>query len=119
LLEALCRHAGVTEGGLSNDSRISIRRASCLGLCEHAPALLVGAPGQEVAIGRAAPEEAADLCQGRGYRPASITGGDLRILTANCGKGRPTTLAEYEAGRRLQRLRKALVFNLPRRSLLR
>jgi NADH-quinone oxidoreductase subunit F len=108
LLEALCRQAGVAEGGLSADSELSIRRAPCLGLCEHAPAVLAGPPGQEVAIGRATPEQAADLCEGRGFRPASIIGGDLHILTANCGKGRPTTLAEYEAGGGYEALRKAL-----------
>lgn len=108
LLEALYRHAGVTEGATTADGKLTIRRSPCLGLCEHAPAMLAGPPGQEIALGQASASQVADLCQGRGNRPGSIIGGDLRILTANCGKGRPATLAEYVAGGGYSTLRKAL-----------
>jgi NADH-quinone oxidoreductase subunit F len=40
--------------------------------------------------------------------PEGILGGDLRVLTANCGQGRATTLAEYEAGGGYTALRRAL-----------
>jgi NADH-quinone oxidoreductase subunit F len=37
-----------------------------------------------------------------------VIGGDMRILTANCGRGRTTSLAEYEAGGGYGALKKAL-----------
>jgi NADH-quinone oxidoreductase subunit F len=48
------------------------------------------------------------LLQGRGYRPESLVYGEPRLLTANCGKGRPTTLSTYEAGGGYRGLRLAL-----------
>ena len=54
------------------------------------------------------PQRPADLCAGRGRRPASVLGGNLRLLTANCGKGRPATLEEYQAGGGYAGLRQAL-----------
>src|SRR3989338_4005585 len=51
----------------------------------------------ETALGRAEPARAADLIAGTGNAPGGIVGGDLRRLTLNCGRGRATTLPEYEA----------------------
>ncbi len=83
---------------------VTVERAPCLGLCEHAPALLVqGAP-----VGEAASHTWEDLVAGKVQRPGSIVGGDVRILTANCGRGRPTPLDEYERGGGYAALRKAL-----------
>lgn len=83
---------------------VTIERAPCLGLCEHAPALLVR--GQPVASGKEFTWE--QLVAGEGRPPHSIVGGDISLLTANCGRGRTTTLAEYEAGGGYAALRKAL-----------
>jgi NADH-quinone oxidoreductase subunit F len=106
VLEAVCRRLGVQPGETSADSAFTVERAPCLGLCEHAPALLVGgAP-----IGRAAPEQADRLIQGKGYRPEGVIYGEGRILTANCGRGRRTTLDEYVANGGYRGLRNALSF---------
>ena len=93
VLEAVCRRLGIHPGETSADDAFTVERAPCLGLCEHASALLVGgAP-----IGRADPEQVDQLILGQGYRPEGLIYGEGRILTANCGKGRRTTLDEYVA----------------------
>jgi len=103
VLQAIRLHLGLTEEQHTAGD-ITVKRAACLGLCEHAPALLVG----QTALGRAQASQAAELCQGRGYRPHALVYGEQRRLTLNCGKGRPTTLAEYEAGGGYRALRRAL-----------
>ena len=70
---------------------ITIERSACLGLCEHAPALLV----QGAAVGGASQRTWEEMSEGRARRPHSIVGGDISILTANCGHGHTTFLDEY------------------------
>ncbi len=91
LLDSLCRHLGVSPDEPSADGAIMVERAPCLGLCEHAPAALVG----NRAVGEAANIDLDELLRGDTPLPGSAIGGDLRILTANCGNGRPISLAEY------------------------
>ena len=73
-------------------------------MCDRAPALLVG----EVAVGHAAPEQAAAICAVSSDKTVSFVGGDIRILTSNCGQGRPTSLADYQATGGYTGLKKAL-----------
>jgi NADH-quinone oxidoreductase subunit F len=75
------------------DGEFSIERAPCLGLCAHAPALLVG----EAALGPADPGQPAAIFAQSGARPLSLVGGDIRILTNNCGQDRPMSLADSKA----------------------
>lgn len=89
-------HAGVT-----------LERAPCLGLCEHAPALLFN----EIQLGSADPSQIYETGRIRGTRPVSRITRQVNILTRNCGKGRPTTLEEYEASGGYQALRKALALS--------
>jgi hypothetical protein len=58
-------------------------------------------------LGRVSSSQAAKILKGEGQPPQAVVAGDIRLLTANCGKGRPTSLAEYQAGR-VFRSRKAL-----------
>ena len=104
LLEAAAARAGAAPGEVSPDGAFTVERVPCLGLCEHAPAALVGA----IPHGRVHPAAAASLFDGSGEEPYSVLGGDLRLLTALCGKGRAATLAEYEAAGGYAGLRKAL-----------
>ncbi len=83
---------------------VTIERSPCLGLCEHAPALLI--QGQPVA--RADTRSWEDLVSGKVHRPYSIVGGDFHMLTANCGHGKITNLAKYMEGGGYAMLRKAL-----------
>ncbi len=104
VLEAIYRHLKVAPGETSADGAYTVERAPCLGLCEHAPALLVG----ETALGQADPHQAARLIQGAGTTPYSRLGGDIHLLTANCGNGCPTSLPEYRAGGGYRGLTQAL-----------
>ena len=89
---------------VSSDGEFTVERAPCLGLCDHAPALLVG----EAALGNAAADQAAEICARSGQRPVSFIGGDICSLTANCGQGRPTSLTDYRARGGYAGLKKAL-----------
>ena len=107
VLDSVCRHLAVAPGEITSDGAYTVERSPCLGLCEHAPAVLAG----ETAIGRANPSNAEEITQGIGQAPHGVVGGDIRVLTANCGKGRPTSLKEYELTRGYAALRKALAMD--------
>ena len=102
--QALCRHLGIATGEMSADGEFTVEHAPCLGLCDHAPALLVG----DAAVGHAAPVQAAAICARSAEAPVSFVGGDLRMLSANCGRSCPTSLDEYTSGGGYAGLRKAL-----------
>jgi len=104
VLRAVCRHLRVEPDAVSADGRFTVERAPCLGLCEHAPAILVG----ERAIGRADPAQAAEICMGSGDRAGGLIGGDIRLLTANCGQGKPASMTDYQLQGGYQALKKAL-----------
>lgn len=83
---------------------ITVERSACLGLCEHAPALLV----QGAAVGQAAQRTWAELSEGKVHRPHSVVGGDIAVLTSNCGHGHTTFLKEYRSRGGYGGLRRAL-----------
>jgi NADH-quinone oxidoreductase subunit F len=91
--QALCRYLQIDPGKVSSDGAVSVEHAPCLGLCDRAPALLVN----ETAVGHADPADAAAICAMRGRQAVSFVGGDIRILTSNCGQDHPTSLADYQA----------------------
>jgi NADH-quinone oxidoreductase subunit F len=99
---ALCRHLKVQPREITSDGAFTLERAPCLGLCDRAPAVLVG----DVAVESGA--DVAAICESRKPRQASFVSGDVRILTANCGQGRATSLAEYRAHGGYAALQKAL-----------
>src|SRR3990172_1241298 len=49
--DALCRYLKVAPDEVSSDGEFTVEPAPCLGLCDRAPALIVG----ETALGHAAP----------------------------------------------------------------
>jgi NADH-quinone oxidoreductase subunit F len=71
--------------------RITIEVAACLGLCEHAPAILV--KGQPMISKDLQSWE--EIFEPSRKRPQTILGGDVHRLTKNCGKGRRTNLDQY------------------------
>jgi NADH-quinone oxidoreductase subunit F len=103
--DALCRHLQIEPGEASSDGRFTVEHAPCLGLCDHAPALLVG----EATVAHADPTQAAGICATSGERALSFVGGDIRSLTNNCGQGHPTSLADYRARDGYAGLKKALM----------
>ena len=104
MADALCRHLKVAPGEVTSDGAFTIAHAPCLGLCDHAPALL----RSDTAVGSAAPEQAEEICARASARPISFVGGDVRKLTSNCGQGRPTSLAKYRSGGGYAGLERAL-----------
>ncbi|HMF48063.1 MAG TPA: NAD(P)H-dependent oxidoreductase subunit E [Candidatus Saccharimonadales bacterium] len=104
LANALCRHLKVAPGEVTSDGEYTVEPAPCLGLCDHAPALLVG----ETALGQGDPRKTAEICARSAAKPISFVGGDIRILTGNCGQGHPTSFADYSSGGGYAGLKKAL-----------
>jgi NADH-quinone oxidoreductase subunit F len=104
MANALCRHLKVALGEVSLDGQFTVELAPCLGLCDHAPALLVG----EASLGRGDPGRAAEICTRGEARPISFVGGDIHMLTRNCGRGRPTSLGDYSSGGGYAGLKKAV-----------
>ncbi|OQY94937.1 MAG: NADH-quinone oxidoreductase subunit F [Anaerolineae bacterium UTCFX2] len=104
MLEDACRRFGIQEGETSADGFFTIQRSPCLGLCEHAPAALVG----QSAVGQIDRYPLEQLLAGEIPRPQGVFGGTQRRLTANCGKGRPASLTEYLASGGYAGLRRAL-----------
>ena len=104
LAESLCRHLKIEPGEMTSDGAFTVEQAPCLGLCDRAPALLVG----EAALGDADGEQAASICAAAGQQTRSFVGGDIRMLTSNCGKGRTTNLSDYQARGGYAGLKKAL-----------
>jgi NADH-quinone oxidoreductase subunit F len=102
--DALCRHLQIEPGEMSSDGAFTVEHAPCLGLCDQAPALLVG----EAALGHADPEQAAVIGSLSEPKAVSFVGGDIRILTSNCGQRHPTSLADYQARGGYAGLKKAL-----------
>jgi len=110
VLGAFNELAGAGTGEASGDSanrhknQLTVERFPCLGLCAHAPALLVG----EQAVGDAAPKQAAQILNQERPMAADHVGGDARTLTAYCGRGHFTSLEEYQAAGGYRALGKAL-----------
>lgn len=104
MLKMLSRHAEMQNLTQSGYTHLTVERAPCLGLCEHAPAMLVKGAAAAVTLDLSVE----DILMGKARRPRSILGGAITVLTANCGRGRPTSLAEYEAGGGYTALRQAI-----------
>ncbi len=104
LLERLCQRLDVAPNEITPDGEFTVERAPCLGLCDRAPAVLVG----EEPIGQVHIDQIENLLGAEDAEAESTIAGQIRILTRNCDKGRPTSIAEYEAGQGYAGLRKAL-----------
>jgi NADH-quinone oxidoreductase subunit F len=104
VVDALCRYLKIEPGEVSSDGEFTVEHAPCLGLCDRAPALLVG----EAALGYADPGQPAAICARSGQTRLSFIGGDIRNLTAHCGQGQPASLGDYTARSGYAGLKKAL-----------
>ena len=84
ILNHICSNHGLKSGQTTEDLSLTIEPSPCLGLCEHAPAILSDDNGKwTVADGQTHVE-----------RPESNVYGSIRMLTANCGNG-TTSLEKY------------------------
>ncbi|MGA2820590.1 MAG: NAD(P)H-dependent oxidoreductase subunit E [Anaerolineales bacterium] len=103
-LEALCSHLGVKQGEPTPDGKWMVLSSPCLGLCEHAPAALLG--NRPVAPLRANLVEGA--LQGGGDLPRGLLHGERRWLTSRCGVVDPSSLSHYEKHGGWEGLRQAV-----------
>ena len=97
VLNHMCAHHGLQPGQTTPDGALTIERAPCLGLCEHAPAALVDNQA-ETGINL-------ELNQYELGRPLSQVYGSIRLLTQNCG-GETTSLQAYGRYTALEKARK-------------
>ena len=93
VIDALCQHYQVSLDQVSPDGKVTIERAPCLGLCDQAPAALVG----DTAFGHLASTTAPHKILDHQDRSSSMIGGTERLLTANCDRGIATSLEQYHA----------------------
>jgi len=101
IFEALSQRMAPKNGGTP---AITLERSSCLGLCEHAPAMLVG----EKQLGHVDASRINGRIEELGETPYGIIAGESRRLTINCGRRRATTLDEYVKGGGYSALKKVL-----------
>jgi NADH-quinone oxidoreductase subunit F len=103
-LHAVADHLGIQPGEAQHNGQFMLEDVQCLGLCDHAPAALVGTvptgpiDGEDVGGWIAAPQEV-DL---------GVIAGDPRWLTARCGRNEAMDLSAYQAEEGYRALEKAL-----------
>ena len=107
VFKMLTQRVDLIQEGNTEQKTVTLERAPCLGLCEHAPAMLV----QGTALGNTGSATWEELVSGKNEPPHSLLGGTIHKLTANCGHAKTTTLKEYIAGGGYNALQKALQTN--------
>lgn len=110
VLDAACRHAGIDQPGqTSADGKVSVHRATCLGLCDQAPAVLMNG----VAYTHLSAGEIGALFDGAAPRARLQVTGEPRVMTRLIGKLAPTDLDAHRAEGAFTALEKALTAMTP------
>ena len=87
ILKQLTKLYNTPLGEFSGDEHVLIEQSPCLGMCEHAPAVMLN---DNVVTGIDTITSAYNTSF-----PESRVYGSLRLLTKNCGNGKPTFLSGY------------------------
>lgn len=103
-VEAACEHLDVERDVPSDDGLYMVEAVECLGLCDHAPAALVG----DIPVAKVDLEDPAEWIDNPTEAPYGRVAGDLRWLTARCGRMDPTDLDSYLEEEGFAALKKAL-----------
>jgi NADH-quinone oxidoreductase subunit F len=91
-LKAACHALRTEPDEVSQDGKWQIERAPCLGLCDHAPAALVG----ETPVARiGAAAGGAQWFRRPSEAPSGLVGGGPRWLSGRCGRIPPTDLDAF------------------------
>jgi NADH-quinone oxidoreductase subunit F len=105
VLSALDEHLAGEKYSARDGVEYTVEHSPCLGLCPHAPAVLIG----EHAVGEVEPAQVQGIFDGsQSKRPDFVAGGP-RILTVNCGNEQPASLVDYQSNGGYRALKKALV----------
>ena len=89
--EAACDFLGVVPGQLSNGGAHQVEHVECLGLCDHAPAALIG----DVPVARIDPKAPRSWIEKPTSAPLGVIEGEPRWLSGRCGKIPPTDLEAF------------------------
>ncbi|NIM94438.1 MAG: NADH-quinone oxidoreductase subunit NuoF [Anaerolineales bacterium] len=110
VLAEACELTGVSEPGqTSPDGKHSVKEATCLGLCDQAPAALINKQAQvNLSI-----DDVPAMLQGRASSPCIQVCGEPRILTAPIGRLSPTDLDAHRLEGAFTALEKALCTMTP------
>jgi NADH-quinone oxidoreductase subunit F len=100
LVAEVCQHLGVDIGEATVDGRYIVDEVECLGLCDHAPGVLVG----NEMVGNATLEK---IFSPEGH-PRSEIYGEPRYLTARSGVINPLSVPEFQEKGGFEGLRNAL-----------
>ena len=103
-LRAACRHFGAEPGEVTPDGEWMVEESPCLGLCDHAPAALVG----ETPVGGIDRSSPARWIREPEPIGLGLVGGMARPLSGRCGIIDPSDLAAFEAHGGFRGLRRAL-----------
>ncbi|MBG7610458.1 MAG: NAD(P)H-dependent oxidoreductase subunit E [Anaerolineae bacterium] len=104
LLDSVCDYYGVQPGGTTPDGKFTFESVECLGLCDHAPAALVGEVPIAVKVS-SPPDSWVDSPQAA---PLGTLEGDPRWLLGGCGQSEPTNIASFESCGGFMGIKKAL-----------
>lgn len=105
LVAQLCQHLGVEIGEATVDGRYIVEEVECLGLCDHAPGVLVG----KQMVGEATLDK---IFHPAGH-PRSEIYGDPRWLTARAGRIDPLSTQEFQEQGGFEGLRRVLDLSAP------
>jgi NADH-quinone oxidoreductase subunit F len=103
-LEAACGYLGVVTDQPTADVQYQVERVECLGLCDHAPAALVG----DTPVARVDPKRPQAWILRPQDAPLGVIDGEPRWLSERCGVNKPTDLEAYLASGGYQGLARAL-----------
>lgn len=103
-LGAACDHLDVEPGEVTVDGGYTVEAVECLGLCDHAPAALVG----DTPVARIDADKPENWIVPPSAAPLGFVGGDLRWLTARCGEMKATDLDAYVETGGFEALKSAL-----------
>ncbi len=92
-LAAACRHLHVEPGEVTSDGAWKVEDVACLGLCDHAPAALVG----DRPVAHVEEQSPQGWIGYEAEAPLGHVGGDPRWLSARCGAIEPADAAAYLA----------------------
>ncbi|HLV44981.1 MAG TPA: NAD(P)H-dependent oxidoreductase subunit E, partial [Aggregatilineales bacterium] len=109
-LQAACRHAGgIQPGETTADGAYTVERSACLGLCDHAPAVLV----DDIAVGNVTADGTADLLTLKDSNIELRVTGAPRMLTRHIGTFKPTDLPRHLISGAFKGLEQALTRMTP------
>jgi NADH-quinone oxidoreductase subunit F len=110
VFQAARAHLGVDSSEPTTDGEYMVEEVHCLGLCDHAPAALIG----DIPVSRVDAASPGSWINDPQAAPLSFVGGEPRWLTGRCGEIKPTDLSAFESHGGFAGLRRALEQMQPR-----